>query len=166
MRKVLALVAGLAGGAGASQAPEFTQQYLQRLAGQVDALAVVVADFDASAAKAGLTRVQALEELQGSAFLDSRRDDMIRTFGRYAGLSADLVALRQASVMERLTMPWRFTDAATINATWADFRPGVQLTFEGAVAGGAGFAAGWLALQAVLSALFWPFRRWRREPAG
>lgn len=36
--RVLALAGGLSGAVGLSQFPEFSQQYLQRLAGQVDAL--------------------------------------------------------------------------------------------------------------------------------
>ncbi|MBU0778826.1 MAG: DUF2937 family protein, partial [Alphaproteobacteria bacterium] len=35
MIRALALIGGLAGGAALSQYPEFSQQYLQRLAGQV-----------------------------------------------------------------------------------------------------------------------------------
>ena len=49
MFKILAVAGGLAGAAGLSQYPEFSQQYTQRLAGQVDALGLVVADFEASA---------------------------------------------------------------------------------------------------------------------
>ena len=57
--KVLALAGGVAGAAGLSQYPEFSQQYIQRLAGQVDALTVVVADFDRSALANGLSRAAA-----------------------------------------------------------------------------------------------------------
>ncbi|NRB05388.1 MAG: DUF2937 family protein, partial [Rhodobacteraceae bacterium] len=44
--RAIALAGGLAGGLSLSQFPEFSQQYLQRLGGAVDALAVVVTDFD------------------------------------------------------------------------------------------------------------------------
>ena len=56
MLKFLAIAGGLAGAAGLSQYPEFSQQYTQRLGGQVDALSEVVADFEASAMRSGLTR--------------------------------------------------------------------------------------------------------------
>ena len=52
--KTLTLVGGMFGAATLSQFPEFTQQYMQRLGGQVDALSVVIQDFDPSAQKAQL----------------------------------------------------------------------------------------------------------------
>ncbi|WP_300519133.1 DUF2937 family protein [Aliiroseovarius sp.] len=60
MIRVLALVGGLGGAVTLSQFPEYSQQYLQRLAGAVDELSAVVAAFDASAAGFDLTRVEAL----------------------------------------------------------------------------------------------------------
>ena len=47
---------GIVSGAGFSQFPEFSQQYLQRLGGAVDELSTVVSDFDRSAATFGMTR--------------------------------------------------------------------------------------------------------------
>ena len=47
--KALCLAGAFVGGGSLSQYPEFAQQYTQRLAGQVDALGQVVADFDRSA---------------------------------------------------------------------------------------------------------------------
>ena len=94
MIRTLALAGGIAGAAVCSQYPEFAQQYLQRLAGQVDALEIVVTDFEASAMRAGLTRGQALGELTGTPFLADRQADMRRTFRRYAVLSDNLATLR------------------------------------------------------------------------
>lgn len=162
MLKLLALLGGLAGAAGLSQYPEFAQQYLQRLAGQVDALEAVVADFDASAARAGLNREQALAELTGTAFLRGRQDDMRRTFERHDRLSGDLDRLRAASPFERMAMPQRLADPQTFGATWADFRPAVPVTAEGAVAAILGYLGGWLLVTAVVGLLVWPFRRSRR----
>lgn len=157
--RVLTLAGGLAGAAALSQFPEFSQQYLQRLAGQVDALTVVVRDFDASAQKNGLSREEALAELQGTAFLDDRRQDLRRTFLRHARLSDNLVALREAGPLERLLMPQRLGDAETLAATWGDFRPAVPVTLDGLAAAGIGFLGGGLALSALFSLLLWPFRR-------
>lgn len=161
MVKVLALVGGLAGAAALSQFPEFSQQYLQRLGGQVDALAKVVADFDASAAKAGLTRIEALDQLQGTEFLELRRADMEGSFARYARLTSDLITLRNTGPLERLAMPWRFSDVETAQAVMADFRPALPLTLEGGVSAGAGFLGGWAGLSALVSLILWPFRRFR-----
>ncbi|WP_220089905.1 DUF2937 family protein, partial [Pseudomonas aeruginosa] len=77
---------------------------MQRLAGAVDELAVVVEDFDRSAEAAGLTRYQALDELTGTAFLNARNADMTRTLTRFEALSADLTLLRAAGPLERLLL--------------------------------------------------------------
>ena len=65
MIRALILAGGVAGAAGLSQFPEYSQQYNQRLAGAVDELSHVVADFDASAAAEGLSREAALAQMVG-----------------------------------------------------------------------------------------------------
>lgn len=150
MLRVLTIAGGLAGAAGLSQYPKFSQQYTQRLAGQVDALSEVVADFEASALRSGLTRTQAFEQMVGTQFLEDRQADMRRTFTRHA-----------ASAMQRLTMPQRLMDSETLQKTWTDFAPAVPLSASGAVAAGAGFVGGWAALAAIFALLAWPFRRKR-----
>jgi hypothetical protein len=159
--RILALAAGVAGAAAFSQYPEFSQQYIQRLAGQVDALTLVVADFDKSAAANNLTRDAALAELQGTAFLTSRRADMQATFDRQQRLSDNLTFLRLAAPMERIAMPHRLADPETFAATWSDFRPALPLTPEGGLTAGIGFLGGYGALSGLIALLFWPFRRRR-----
>jgi hypothetical protein len=149
----------LAFGVLTSQFPEFSQQYLQRLAGQYDALVLVAREFDASASKAGLTRAAALAELTGSAFRDAHRVDMENTFARLDRISADLSLLRAATPLERMALPQRFRDGQTLAATWADFRPAVPVTLGGLYAAGLGFLAGLIGLNALIAALRWPFQR-------
>ena len=170
MRRVLALVAGLAGAALLSQYPAFSQQYLQRLAGQVDALAVVARDFDASALSAGLGREEALAQMTDTAFLQSRQADMRRTFARHARLADNLIALRNATPMQRIIMPHRMADTTTLSAAWSDFEPAMPLSTAGAATAGVGFLAGWAGVSVLLAALSAPFRRGpsashRAEPA-
>ena len=159
MFRVLSIIGGLVGAAGLSQYPAFSQQYTQRLAGQVDALSEVVADFEASALRSGLTRTQAFEQMTGTPFLEDRQADMRRTFTRHAALSDNLAQLRAASAMDRLSMPQRLMDSETLSKTWADFRPAMPLSAPGAVAAGVGFAGGWIIFAALLALLAWPFRR-------
>ena len=59
MIRILAMAGGLAGAMALSQFPEFSQQYMQRMAGAVDELRGVVLAFDQSASQAGLTRAEA-----------------------------------------------------------------------------------------------------------
>lgn len=159
MRGLLALFSGLAGAVTLSQFPEFSQQYLQRLGGQAEALAVVVAEFDASAEKAGLTRAGALAELDGSAFLAAHQGDMRALIARFEHASADYALLRAAAPLERLALPHRFRDRETLRATWADFRPAVPVTPTGLTAAGIGFGVAWAAFMGLTGLLMRPFRR-------
>ncbi|WP_039020118.1 DUF2937 family protein [Halocynthiibacter namhaensis] len=157
--RVIAFAGGLAGAAGFSQFPEFSQQYLQRLGGAVEALEQVVADFDASAVAEGLSREAALDQMRGTAFLERRRDDMQDTISRFTGLRGDLEALESRSAWGRAAAGWRFGDAELISDTSKAFRPGLPLTLEGAGFAGAGFLTGWALLLAFFAVLSWPFRR-------
>lgn len=157
--KALCLVGAFAGGGVLSQYPEFAQQYTQRLAGQVDALGDVVADFDASALAVGLTRTQALDQMTGTAFLAARQADMRVTFARHTHLSASLAALRGATAMERIALIHHLNDHETLQNTWADFQPAVPVTVTGAVTAGAGWLSGWMIVALLLALLKRPFKR-------
>ncbi len=153
------LAGALTGAAALSQYPAFTQQYIQRLGGTVDALAEVVRDFDASALEAGLTRGEALEEMTGTAFLEARATDMRRTFARHVILTDQLARLRAASAIDRIWMAPDMRDRETLKATWADYEPALPVTVAGAVTGGAGFVGGWAVVALLFGALKTLFRR-------
>ena len=155
----LSLAGGLAGAIATSQFPEFSQQYVQRLGGAVDALSVVVADFDASAAAADLTRDQALAQMQGTAFLESRQADMRETFVRHTTLQDDLDAMQGAGPFMRAYHAARLTDQQIAQAAWAAYQPAMPLNFAGLAFAGVGFVAGLLILGALLRLFAWPFRR-------
>lgn len=161
--RVLALAGGLAGAGATAQFPEFSQQYLQRLGGAVQALDQVLADFDASAADLGLNRYQALDQMRGTAFVDKRRADMEATFARHARLAGDLAALRDTGPFMRVYHAGRMGDRDLLQGTWGDFKPAVPLTFEGAVFAGSGFVLGGMLVAALLGA--WR-AVWRRMRAG
>ncbi|WP_417269960.1 DUF2937 family protein [Celeribacter sp.] len=164
--RVLTLVGGLFGAACASQFPEFTQQYTQRLGGQVEALGVVIADFDHSAQRADMTRDEALASMGGSVFMENRRRDMRRTIERHAALSEDQIALRTATPLQRLTMPHRVADTQLARATWDDFVPALPLSIEGLIAGFVGFLGGYLTIAGLLRLLAWPFRKRHKKNGG
>ena len=161
--RVLVLSGGVLGGASASQFPEVAQQYTQRLGGAVDALGEVVADFDASAADAGLTRSEALAAFQGSTFLEARGQDMTRTFERYETLQADLAKLEGAGPFMRAYHAASMTDRDVARAAMETFEPAVPLGIAGLTFAGSGFLAGLIAIWAALKLLVWPFRRERRR---
>ena len=139
-----------------SQFPAFSDQYVQRLGGQVDALTRIAGEFDASATKAGLTRDAALADLSGSAFRTTHQADMRAVFSRLDHARSDLELLRQADPLERMTLPQRFRDLETLTATWRDFKPALPITTSGLIAAVAGFAIGWSL--ALLIGLFLPRR--------
>jgi hypothetical protein len=141
--RTLTFAAGLAGAAGASQFPEFSQQYAQRLGGAVDELARVVAELDRDAAAVELDRQTALAQLErGGDFGAARAASLRRTVARHRDLSADLAALDGAGPFTRARLLGRMTDPEIARRTWAAYRPALPLTFEGAIFAALGFAIG------------------------
>jgi len=164
--RALTLVGGLAGAAGLSQFPEFSQQYVQRLGGAVDELGRFVSEFDADAAEVGLTRHSALVDLgQGGTMGAQRAETMAGVIMRYERLSTDLSALRSAGPFTRAYRMRSFGDAEIAQAAWADFRPAVPLNMAGGIFAGAGFLAGLMIMGAALALLRLPFRRRRTRAA-
>jgi len=164
MIRVLAMLAGLAGALTLSQFPEFSQQYRQRLSGAVNELRLVVVGFDTAAAAAGQSREEALAAMGARGFEGQLKDTFTRSIRRYERLNADLAALRGASPLKRLARPWNMADAELVRATWAEFRPAVPATTDGALSAGIGYLGGWAAVVFGLAALRRVFRR--RKVAG
>jgi len=155
----LALAGGIAGATATSQFPEFSQQYMQRLGGAVDALGEVVADFDASAAASDLTRKEALAQMQGTAFLERRGADMSRSIARHERLSGDLEVLQGQGPFMRAYNAARFTDGEIAQAAWQAYQPALPVNFAGLTFAGVGFVLGGLAISLIFGLLRAPFRR-------
>ena len=166
-RTVIA-TAALLGAAVFSQAPEFAQQYRQRLGGALDELRVIVADFDADAGRAGLDRPAALSLYDASEepFLHGRGQSMRRTITRHETLEKQSIAFVSASPMERpIVLIW-WADRQIVTNAWRDFLPAVPLTAAGLVwgAAGASLAAGLMLLMRRAAGLL-TRRRHRPEAA-
>lgn len=161
MWRILAILGGVSGAVALSQFPEFSQQYLQRLGGKVDALTAVAAQFDATATANGMNREAALAALTGSPVLEDQQADMRATLDLQARLADNLERLRAAGPLERLTMPQRLADRDTLTATWDDFKPALPATTEGAITAGIGYVAGWTLIAALVRLLMLPFGRRR-----
>lgn len=157
--RALTLAAGLTGAFGAAQFPAYSQQYLQRLGGAVDALSQVVSDFDASAAAEGLSRAEALDQLRGTAFVERRRADMVRTFERHARLRADHAVLQGQGPFMRAYHAARLTDAEVARRAWQSFQPTLPLSVATAVFAAGGFLLTVVVIAGLLAALRWPLRR-------
>lgn len=159
MIRILAFLSGMSGAVGLSQFPEFSQQYLQRLAGSVDELRGFVLEFDQTASAAGITREDALAEIAGSKFLNQHQDDLAGKITRYEQLNANYVALKEAEPLQRLTQVYRFTDTDLARRTWDDYRPAVPVTLDGFICAGIGFGALWLVVMLFFKGLPRLFRK-------
>ncbi len=159
--RTLMIAAGLGTGFLASQAPEFAQQYRQRLGGAIDELTRQVVRFDAEAKDFGLTPDAALHRLVTSPEPVARArgaaiaDDM----ERLDRLTAQREAFRTAGSFDRLAALAEHVDPDLARATWRDFEPAVPTTSEGAVTAGAGFVAGGTAAAGLIGTLKLMLRR-------
>lgn len=162
MIRVLTFIGGMFGAVSLSQFPEFSQQYLQRLSGAVDELRAVVVSFDASAAASGITREEALAELNASAFQQTLSSNLAGQIDRYERLATSYNTLKEAEPLQRLTQIHRFADTDLASRTWQDFRPAVPVTVDGFICAAIGFAAVWFALLLMFTAIR---RLFRRRPA-
>lgn len=161
LRSTVAMACGVAGALCFSQAPEFSQQYRQRLGGAMDELARVVVDFDADAAKNGLTRDEALATYQQSdqQFLKDRGVRMASTISRMELLSAQARWFETLPPMTRPVALARGYDEALMSGMWRDYKPGVPLTTDGAVWAGGGF----LLAAGLFGLITMPFASWKRR---
>lgn len=161
LTKTVTTGCALAGLAIFSQAPEFAQQYRQRLGGAVDELRAVVADFDKDALDAGRTRTEALGTMQrnNDEFVRSRSTSMAKTINRFESLRGQQAAFEAAHPLWRPLLVFGSPDEAVIDGAWQIFEPAVPLTRHGMSWGGIGaFLAGLAGF--VLTR---PFRRRRRQ---
>ena len=143
--RTVAMALGLAGGIAASQGPEFTQQYRQRLGGAIDELRRVVARFEADAGAVGETRDGALRRLGANADeLARRQGEAARAnVARLERLDGQRRALQEAGSFDRMLVLARRGDPELMRTAFRDYRPGLQMTEEGLLAGAAGFGLCW-----------------------
>lgn len=159
LSRVLIIVVGLAAGAAAAQAPEFIQQYTQRLGGWRDAYAQQLADLDKRAKDAGLNREDYIAALQRSGDQNAVRE------GKYLALLPGYTAALQKAYKElSAAAPWMRTlvfaghyNNELARRVWRDYKPAVPTNLEGAAYGAVGFLLGWL----VVSVLGAPYRMWQ-----
>lgn len=161
---LLAVVAGIA----ASQAPEFAQQYRQRLGGAVDELSRVIAGFDQNAAAAGTDRAGglALMARNSEVLVRAQALSMAETIIRYDRLSKQQEAFRDSAPFVRLTAFVRDFDRPLVESTLRDFEPAVPATAEGVVFAGVGFIVIYFLLRFFGFLFRRPRRRHHHQPAA
>lgn len=158
--RLLALAGGLAGAAGLSQFPEFSQQYMQRLGGAVDELHRQVMRYEEDAAEAGMGLEAYLVALADEGEMaETQAGNMTSDIARYERLSAALETLEGAGPFMRARLAFDAApDREVAKRAMEVFKPALPATFEGAMFAGAGFLGGWAALALALAILR---RSWR-----
>jgi hypothetical protein len=162
MSRIIALLFGILGAVGASQAPEFTQQYMQNLRGGVDRLAEVVDRFDQDAARSDMSRQEALDycladERPGGSMSCLGRAEDVAEYLRYR---EQLDLLESAGEWQRPIYLARNPDDKVLQSTLDQYRPAVPTTLDGGGYALAGFALFWGIVALILGLVTAPFRRY------
>ncbi len=151
--RILMLIVALGMGTTASQLPEFSQQYRQRLGGAIDELAKIADDFANDARRFGLSVEQAIDRLAGNTdeVAAARGDRMRQTLSRLDRLREQKDAYAESGPFVRLAVFAQNIDTELAEATAKDFEPAIPVTVEGLVTAGTGFFAGWFGMRLLLA---------------
>lgn len=116
-----------------SQAPEFMQQYLQRLEGHLDEARLVLGRFQAAAAQAGMTLDQLVANARQNPDPSMGKLALVvgQTSARVEQLASADAALRGASTFSRPFVFLAHLDGEIAHSTLAIYRPAVPTTAEG-----------------------------------
>ena len=118
-----------------SQAPEFIQQYLQRLGGHLDEARRQLAQFRDVAAQSGLTldRLIAQTSSNTDTAVAKLGGVMTHSVERVAELESAQAAIQNASLWSKPFVFARHVDPTIAQATWDIYRPAVPTTVEGLI---------------------------------
>jgi hypothetical protein len=116
-----------------SQAPEFMQQYLQRLGGHLDEARRQLAQFQNVAAQSGLSLEQFIRQTNANADLAVAKlgGVMNDAVVRVGHLETAQIAIQGASPLSRPFVFLQHVDPEIANATWSIYQPAVPTTVEG-----------------------------------
>lgn len=159
--RILSLAVAVVCGSITSQAPEFSQQYRQRLNGAQHELRQVVEAFDADAAQNNLNRESAIRvyEKTGSAFLQERAGSVRAAIGRLGDLERQSEAFDEAMPVLRPLVVARAPDGPVLQGALRDFEPAIPITLHGFIWAGAGMILGF----SIAWLISLPFRRRQRR---
>ena len=166
MPRLITLVFALLSAALFSQAPEFQQQYRQRLGGELDALTREVTRFGAEAAALGLSLSAAVDRLlhNGDELARGRGRAMAEMITRQDRLERQRRSFEADGVIGRLSALAADLDPELAAGTWRSFRPAVPTTLDGLAA--ALFGAGVGLFGVAGATLLWRLAGVRMRTAG
>jgi Protein of unknown function (DUF2937) len=156
----IAVLAGLIG----SQAPEFAQQYRQRLGGALEELNRIVSGFDSEVQRQNLSRADGLKRLEDNTDPLAREqgEDIGKTIDRSERLNAQIQAINSAGPLMRLYVVATGFDPEIAHSTLDNYEPAEPLSVSALTAGGLAALWGWAATRLVA----WPFGRRSRLRAA
>ena len=160
--RIVSLLAGAAGAVAASQAPGYTQQYMQNLEGRVAELRIIVERFDENIRRIGYDRAAALAECgeaDPARLIGALCDGITQDVARYERLSAHQAELLSAADWARPAVLARSFERDGAESAWGRYEASLPATPEGAGYAAAGFAGLWGVLSLVLGLVTAPFRR-------
>jgi hypothetical protein len=149
----IAVLAGLIG----SQAPEFAQQYRQRLGGALGELNRMVSEFDSEVHRLNLSRAEALQRLEDNAdpLARERGEDTGKAIERAARLNGQIQAMNSAGPLMRLYVVATNLDPEIAHSTLDNYEPAEPLSVAALMAAGLAALWGWATTRLVA----WPFSR-------
>jgi hypothetical protein len=155
-RRLALAIAVLAGVIG-SQAPEFAQQYRQRLGGALDELNKIVAEFNAEVQRENLSEPEALKRLEDNSdpLARERGADMANAIDRDRRLNEQIEAINSAGPLMRLYVVATRFDPEIARSALDNYEPAEPLSLAALTAGGLAALWGWAATRLVA----WPFSR-------
>jgi hypothetical protein len=143
--RIIAFGLGIFGGIVASQGPEYSQQYRQRLGGAIDELQRVIARFDADASANNETQDTAIARLRSNpdGLVNRQGVAMQANVERIKRLQIHREAMMQAGPFARVALMLRDGDRDVMEAAYRDFEPAVPVTEEGLLSTAIGFIVVW-----------------------
>lgn len=138
--KIFDRILCVAGAVLFSQAPEFMQQYLQRLGGHLAEAQRRLADYERVAVETSqsLDQLIATSKASSEAALAKLGTVMETAGARVAELTAAESAIREASPFTRPVEFLQHMDSAIVRDTWTIYQPAVPTTLEGVLYAGVG----------------------------
>lgn len=155
MRTSLLIAISLVFAALFGQAPEFAQQYAQRLGGAIDELDRIVMHFDEDSRRSGYDRSGAIA-LMGRNQEQLVRDQATRmsdTIDRLANLRAQQSAMNQPGSFTRVAAFANGYDQDIASRTWRDFQFALPISVDAMLFMGAGFIFSLLLLWSAAAGL-------------
>jgi hypothetical protein len=136
-----------------SQAPEFTQQYLQRLGGVVDELDGIVRHFDEDSSRSGYDRAAALGVMHNNPerLVRDQGSRMEETIRRLNLLREQQSVMREGGSLVRFRAFLSNVDGPLAQRTWQSYVPALPFSFDGMLFAIIGFVSTYIVIFGVIA---------------